>query len=256
MRVIFIGLLIFAAASPAIAKDLSSPAAKQFQSLLDQYDKQGGARTFARQFLSLAEKNPKDPAAADALLWIVKNVRGRSETTKALELLKTNHLDSKKLGPACEQVARSRSLAAEKLLRTLLKSSPHAKVQAHACYSLARLLDSEAIVIDQLMAAPELAPRVLQYYGKDYGKHLSSLEPDKLAKQREQVYQTMLKSFADVAMQDSTLGEISRKALFAIRHLSVGGVAPDIEGEDISGKEFKLSSFRGNVVMVTFWGHW
>ena len=66
----------------------------------------------------------------------------------------------------------------------------------------------------------------------------------------------MLKSFADVAMQDTTLGEISKKALFAIRHLSVGGVAPDIKGEDISGKEFKLSSFRGKVVMVTFWGHW
>ena len=256
MRVMFLGLLIVAAASPAIARDSSSPAAKQFEALLDEYEKEGGARTFAKQFLSLAEKNPKDPVAVDALLWIVKNVRGRSETTRAIELLKTNHLDSKKLGPACEVVAKARSLAAEKLLRILLKKSPHAEVQAHACYSLATLLKSEAIVVDQLRAAPELAPRVLQYYGKDYGKHLSSLQPDKLAKQRQQVYETMLKSFADVSIQDRTLGEISKKALFAIRHLSVGGVAPDIKGEDISGKQFKLSSFRGKVVMVTFWGHW
>ena len=256
MRVIFSGLLVLVVASFVIAGDPPSPAAKQFQTLLDEYEKEGGARTFAKQFLSLAEKNPKDPVAVDALLWVVKNVRGRSETTRAIELLKTNHRDSKKLGPACEEVAKSRSLAAEKLLRILLKKSPHAEVQAHACYSLATLLKSEAIVVDQLRAAPELAPRVLQYYGKDYGKHLSSLQPGKLVKQREQVYETMLKSFADVAMQDRTLGEISKKALFAIRHLSVGGVAPDIEGKDIAGKEFKLSSFRGKVVMVTFWGHW
>ncbi len=256
MRVIFSGLLVLVVASFVIAEDPPSPAAKQFQTLLDEYEQQGGARTFAKQFLSLAEKNPKDPVAADALLWVVKNVRGRSETTRAIELLNRNHLDSKKLGPVCKEVARSRSLAAEKLLRTLLERSPHPEVQAHACYALATLLDKEANIIDQLRAAPELATRVLQYYGEDYGKHLSSLEPDNLAKQRERIYETMLRSFADVAMQDMTLGEISKKALFAIRHLSVGGVAPDIEGEDIRGKEFKLSSFRGKVVMVTFWGHW
>ena len=101
MRVISIGLLMIAAvaASPGVAKDSSSPVAKQVQALLDEYEKEGGARTFARQFLALAEKNPKDPAAADALLWVVTNVRGRSDTTKALELLRTNHLDRKKLGP-------------------------------------------------------------------------------------------------------------------------------------------------------------
>ncbi|HIN95597.1 MAG TPA: redoxin domain-containing protein [Planctomycetes bacterium] len=129
-------------------------------------------------------------------------------------------------------------------------------MKAHACYALATLLDTEANVIDQLRAEPALAPRVLQYYGKEYGQHLASLDSDKLAKLREQVYETMLNSFADVALQDTTLGEISKKALFVIRHLSVGVVAPDIEGKDIAGKEFKLSSFRGKVVMLTFWGHW
>ena len=95
---------------PSHTRQPASPAAKQFQSLVDEYEKEGGARTFAKRFLSLAEKNPKDSAAVDALLWIVKNVRGRSDTTKSLELLKTNHFDSKKLAPACEQVVTSRSI--------------------------------------------------------------------------------------------------------------------------------------------------
>ena len=33
-------------------------------------------------------------------------------------------------------------------------------------------------------------------------------------------------------------------------------VAPDIEGEDMEGKKFKLSDYRGKVVMLDFWGHW
>ena len=59
-----------------------------------------------------------------------------------------------------------------------------------------------------------------------------------------------------VPPQDDTTGEYAEKALFAIRHLSVGKVAPQIDGEDIHGKSFKLSDYRGKVIMLSFWGHW
>jgi len=36
----------------------------------------------------------------------------------------------------------------------------------------------------------------------------------------------------------------------------VGQMAKDIEGEDIDGKPFKLSDYRGKVVLLDFWGHW
>jgi cytochrome oxidase Cu insertion factor (SCO1/SenC/PrrC family) len=36
----------------------------------------------------------------------------------------------------------------------------------------------------------------------------------------------------------------------------VGQEAPEIEGEDIDGKQFKLSDYRGKVVLLDFWGHW
>jgi cytochrome oxidase Cu insertion factor (SCO1/SenC/PrrC family) len=32
--------------------------------------------------------------------------------------------------------------------------------------------------------------------------------------------------------------------------------APDIAGPDTDGKDFKLSDYRGKVVMLDFWGHW
>ena len=38
--------------------------------------------------------------------------------------------------------------------------------------------------------------------------------------------------------------------------LEVGDMAPEIIGEDIDGKRFKLSDYRGKVVMLDFWGDW
>ena len=66
----------------------------------------------------------------------------------------------------------------------------------------------------------------------------------------------MAKSFADVQIDDEKLGDLAEAALFRIRYLSLGRVAAEIKGEDMFGKEFKLSDYRGKVVMLSFWGHW
>jgi hypothetical protein len=38
--------------------------------------------------------------------------------------------------------------------------------------------------------------------------------------------------------------------------LPLGGAAPEIAGEDIDGAPFKLSDYRGQVVLLDFWGNW
>ena len=42
----------------------------------------------------------------------------------------------------------------------------------------------------------------------------------------------------------------------ADRALRVGKEAPDIVAKDLDGKEFKLSDYRGKVVLLDFWGNW
>jgi hypothetical protein len=37
---------------------------------------------------------------------------------------------------------------------------------------------------------------------------------------------------------------------------AVGTVAQDISGKDLDGVAFKLSDYRGKVVMLDFWGTW
>ena len=37
---------------------------------------------------------------------------------------------------------------------------------------------------------------------------------------------------------------------------SVGALAPEISGSDLDGVPFKLSDYRGKVVLLDFWGMW
>lgn len=52
------------------------------------------------------------------------------------------------------------------------------------------------------------------------------------------------------------IGEMAKNSLFEIQNLGIGCTAPDIVGNDLDGTEFKLSDYRGKVVMLDFWGDW
>jgi peroxiredoxin len=65
--------------------------------------------------------------------------------------------------------------------------------------------------------------------------------------------------YADVAESEAepgTLGDAAERGLFALRNLGLGKTAPDIEGEDLDGERFKLSDYRGRVVVPIFCGRW
>lgn len=233
----------------------SASVAKQFKALVDEYEQDGQPRDIAGKFLALAERHPKDPVAVDALVWIVKNVRRGAESSRALSILTKQHIKSSKLTTVCQKLVRRPSLATEKFLRQALEKSPHKSVQAEASFHLAAYLKRQVPLMQSLKDQSD-RKRLEQYYGKEFTKYLVSLSEDKVAKDIEQLYERVVKSFADVPTTGGTMGQTANKALFAIRHLSVGRTAPDIKGEDIDGKPFKLSDYRGKVVVLDFWGHW
>ena len=47
-----------------------------------------------------------------------------------------------------------------------------------------------------------------------------------------------------------------RSQLFELQNLQIGRAAPDIQGEDLDSVKFKLSDYRGKVVVLDFWGDW
>lgn len=52
------------------------------------------------------------------------------------------------------------------------------------------------------------------------------------------------------------LGELIDAPRFVAERLQIGMEVPEIIGEDLAGVEFKLSDYRGKVVVLDFWGFW
>jgi hypothetical protein len=87
--------------------------------------------------------------------------------------------------------------------------------------------------------------------------YIKEYDPVEHADEIEGLLKRVAEKFADVeAARGKTLGELAEAELFVINYLSVGKEAPDIVGEDLDGESFKLSDYRGKVVMLDFWGDW
>lgn len=55
---------------------------------------------------------------------------------------------------------------------------------------------------------------------------------------------------------NTTAGKRAKAAIYEAENLVVGKLAPDFEAVDTDGKKFKLSDYRGKVVVLDFWGFW
>ena len=66
----------------------------------------------------------------------------------------------------------------------------------------------------------------------------------------------VLDHFAALATRYPSDAQILDRGQRIIRRLSVGKVAPEITGRDLDGVPFKLSDYRGRVVVLTFSGEW
>jgi peroxiredoxin len=72
------------------------------------------------------------------------------------------------------------------------------------------------------------------------------------SKEAEGLFERVVARYADVKAE----ARQARAELFEMRHLAVGRPLPDITGRDSDNKEFKLSDYRGKVVVVSFWAEW
>ncbi len=150
--------------------------------------------------------------------------RNKEEAEKALGTILADGIES----PALEELTRqlqwaSSSIGAKALeaLRTMAEKSPHRGVKAAALFTLGAAILSG---------------------GK--GMEREQIEARKCL-------ETVMKEYAD-----TRYAKLAEGYLFELENLQVGKTAPDFEATDQDGKPFKLSDYRGKVVVIDFWGFW
>jgi hypothetical protein len=221
----------------------------------------------APKLVELAEQYPQDPVALDALtkaVWQVNTVPypvemvGRDAARpRAFELLRRDHIRSEKLGPLCERISYGLCAEYEPFLRGVLEKNPHKEVRGQACLALAHFLSNRSLKLALVLGDPKLAREFADLFGKDYLEELRRQDRAKAAEEAEALLVRATRDFGDVKLPDGeTVAEKAEPELFGLRHLSVGKQAPDIEGEDQDGVKFKLSDYRGKVVLLDFWSEY
>jgi hypothetical protein len=175
---------------------------------------------------------------------------------RAFQLIGRDHIRSDRLGPLCQRVSYGFCREYETFLRAALAKNPHKNVRAMACLALGHFLNGRLQRIDLCKAQSELAREFAGLFGKEYLAELLRQDRDRAMKGIEAVFTQAAEKYGDVKLPEAgTVAERAKAELFEIRNLSIGKEAPDVEGEDQDGKRFKLSGYRGKVVLLDFWSY-
>jgi AhpC/TSA family len=190
----------------------------------------GANPTFVAAILKRTEKEEKDPRTGDLVAWIATNSYYTPEGAKAVAQLIEKYPDNPAIERVCAILGRGGIANADALLQQILAKSDKPKVKAAAALAIGQALASKT---DGLGDKPAEADKVAAE-----GEKYLAMAIDLYGKENE-------------AQRNSAEAELR-----ALRTLRVGRPAPEIKAGDLDGKDFKLSDYRGKVVLLDFWGNW
>jgi hypothetical protein len=183
-------------------------------------------KAFVPRFEELALRAKGSETACQCWIWVVQNANGDSTAQRlAFEAIAADHIASPALEGFVSRLAWTRSQLGPKqtdeLLETILAKSPHESVRAAVLITQATvLLGGGQAGAAELALAREKLERVQREFGKTrYAARAEGM-------------------------------------IFEAEHLQIGMEVPDFEALDQDGKPWKLSDYRGKVVVIDFWGYW
>lgn len=209
------------------------------------------AETYLPEMKQLAEENPNTEIAATAYVWIVSMIRDDKELVEnSYQQLFENYADSEKMREVCMGFIRAfPTPKVEQRINTLIENSPHHEVKAIATYAKANYLQSV------ISAKESLNEPRMSYLDKESVEYIKASNFD--MSMVEELYETIEDKYPNVKIYgERKLGSLATSNLFELRNLAIGCTAPDIVGNDLDGTKFKLSDYRGKVVLLDFWGDW
>ena len=180
------------------------------------------------------EKDEKEPAAVDLLSWLAVNGVPNPDTRplgqKASKRLIEKFPDHPGVERLCMVLGQGFVPDADETLKLIFEKATKERVKAAAALGIAKTLATKT---DELGDKPA--------------------ELDKTAAEAEKYFTMVIDQYGK---DNAALKSTAEKELKSFRTFRVGKEAPDIKAADLDEKEFKLTDYRGKVVLLDFWGNW
>lgn len=248
-------ILLLLSITSVVAQTVSSPLTTEIRAIIDEYENSVRANTqkliaattedeknkyratipsagpYATKMLKLVQANLDQPDVVKGVSWLVTGAANFPEGQEALKMLGTTFADRAGIAEAVKQL-EYHGLPAEPVLKAVIEKNTHRDEKAAALYALG------AIHFKNFDASADRASAA--------ASKTKALE----------CFQQLYADFEDVTIQGFKLSDSVAKMFFEMTSLQVGCEAPEIEGKDAEGVNFKLSDYRGKYVIVIFWGGW
>jgi len=222
--------------SPVVAKTLRDLVEKSADKSLKNQASLVLAKVLQNQSAKAYEnKDPKAPELFQEATKILRNLADKStdksiQVQASLVLAEVLRNQSDKAYENKDPRASELFQEATKILRNLADKSTDKSIQVQAGLTLGEFLRGR--------------------YEKAYER--KDPKATEMYQEAEKAFTAMSKKVAG----NRALANQVKSALFELQKLSVGKPAMEIEAEDLDGKKFKLSDYRGKVVVIDFWGNW
>ena len=242
------------------------------------------------RYLELAKSHPESPYAFDALFFVI--LRGGPQNgdvygnpwklkEEALDLVWKSHTKDPRLFIILQKLAEALpSRKTEALLQRVLNEGPDRNSQAAGAYNLARYYGTLAHLhqrSQQLNQKKHLLnfERYRKLVVTPYLEKQFPIDEEHNSTEIDRLLRLVVNNFGDVPASDwklsgpgkifveltpyekpKTYGDLARAMSFELNNIVPGKPAPEIEGTDADGKSFRLSDFKGKVVLLIFSANW
>ena len=226
------------------------------------------------KIFDLARQDPASGTAFEMFEWIVRNRRiaGRNfyytNGIPSVEFLRDYHTANTNIGKICSKFGWGWPRACQPVmdfLRIAADKNPSRESRGQATLALA--------CINKIYANIQVVLSDNSFTGNkgwseenkaEFLRGVRNQSAETLWRESGKLLQVVLADYSDcptgaltnLYRAKLTLGEVARVELYDLEHLSVGKVAPEIEGEDLEGNKLKLSDYRGRIVVLSFWASW
>jgi RNA polymerase sigma factor (sigma-70 family) len=177
------------------------------------------------ELLTLLDSESASPAGFGAALWILTNSPDGADVQKVGDMIAKLHAQRPEMERLVRDLDRMRPTCSTNILPAIIDQNPDINVRGNACM-------------------------VLATYLKDIGENEKNRP---VVDEAEKYYERVIAEFGQVPGENGgLLAEFAEPQLSDLRRLSIGKLAPDIDGCDLYGNRLNLSDYRGKIVTLIF----